>query len=70
LSYEVDLLFKRQGGGGRGGHDSGDNDDEGPYQLITITPALISAEKLLSILLEAQEMVQSWKSTMKVMGGQ
>lgn len=50
LSYECDLVFKT-----RIYHTNGLEED--CYHLITITPALISAEKLFNVLLEVKDMI-------------
>jgi hypothetical protein len=62
LSYECELLFRRgeRKDEGRGGGE-GEEGRPGQEQLVTITPALISAEKLVAILLEAKDLVQTFE---------
>jgi hypothetical protein len=54
LSFECNLLFKTTAttAAAAGGHQ----EEEERYHLVTITPALISADKLYSVLLEVKEM--------------
>jgi hypothetical protein len=70
LSFECNLLFKTKttaaggaaGGGGAAGAGAGEGGggegEEERYHLVTVTPALVSAEKLHSVLLEVKDMNQ------------